>query len=267
MRGRGLDLVLTASVAMVACLLVLGGAGGAEKAVMGVILGVPLVVVLPGYALSRCLLPDRLGAFERSALAVGLSLALSAVGGLLLHLTWWGLTRTTWSVSLAGVTVVTSISGLLLRRGSVGESGEEADRVGRRLPILRTSLLMGASLLIAVGAVWLSVASADSQARDGFTELWLVSGGTPEFGASADLGARSAELQSQSYYVELTRNGRVTGSWRFVLLPGEAWTEAILLRAGEKIQAELFREGIDTDPYRRVSLSIPNDWVPEDGAP
>src|SRR5258708_19924598 len=70
------------------------------------ILTLPLVLVLPGYALTAALLPNRsLGVAERLMFSLGLSLAVVILGGLALNWTPFGLRAISWAVLLAGLTL------------------------------------------------------------------------------------------------------------------------------------------------------------------
>src|SRR5436190_816373 len=70
----------------------------------------PLVLILPGYAISVALLQARLGLAARLALSLGLSLALAACAGLVLNLTPWGLNSASWLALLVLVTLAASIA-------------------------------------------------------------------------------------------------------------------------------------------------------------
>ncbi|MDQ6673875.1 MAG: DUF1616 domain-containing protein, partial [Chloroflexota bacterium] len=61
----------------------------------------PLVLVLPGYALVRALLPARPRRLaELLLLSLGSSLAIAVLGGLVLNLTPWGIRAESWAVFL-----------------------------------------------------------------------------------------------------------------------------------------------------------------------
>lgn len=76
-----------------------------------VLFGLPVVVFLPGHALVA--LADshgRLGVTERLAVAVGASLALTVVFGLLLAISPAGLAPSTWAVGLGGFSVAAHVA-------------------------------------------------------------------------------------------------------------------------------------------------------------
>jgi uncharacterized membrane protein len=97
--------------ALVIAMSVLAGAvcGLAPSSVpaLRVVFALPLVFVLPGYALLEAVYPPRtLGWVGRLIVIVALSLACSVLGGLALNLTGPGLTRVVWAAFLATTAVV-----------------------------------------------------------------------------------------------------------------------------------------------------------------
>ena len=94
------DLQVTAGAAVVCALVLL-----VPVAPVRVTAGLPLVLVLPGYALTAALLPRRsLGRPELALCALGLSLAVAALGGLLLNVAGH-LSRPVWDILLTAVTI------------------------------------------------------------------------------------------------------------------------------------------------------------------
>jgi hypothetical protein len=94
------DLQVTAGAAVVCALALL-----APIPPVRVTAGLLLVLVLPGYALTAALLPRRsLGRPELALCVLGLSLAVAALGGLLLNFAGH-LSRPAWDILLTAVTV------------------------------------------------------------------------------------------------------------------------------------------------------------------
>ena len=94
------DLQVTAGAAVVCALVLL-----VPVAPVRVAGGLLLVLVLPGYALTAALLPRRsLGRPELALCALGLSLAVAALGGLLLNVAGH-LSRPAWDILLTAVTI------------------------------------------------------------------------------------------------------------------------------------------------------------------
>src|SRR5512139_3161335 len=64
----------------------------------------PLVLFLPGYAITAALFPPRsLGVPERLLFSLGLSVIATALTGLALNVTPWGLQTSTWAIALAAI--------------------------------------------------------------------------------------------------------------------------------------------------------------------
>jgi hypothetical protein len=77
------------------------------------ILGSVFVVFLPGYSLIKALFPTReIDNIERTALSIGMSLALVPLVGLLLNYTPWGIRLTPVTLSLLSLTTILTTIGL-----------------------------------------------------------------------------------------------------------------------------------------------------------
>src|SRR5215207_5391095 len=98
MNLKASDLVICSALAAVAMTLaLLAPEIGPARA----IIGLPLVLFVPGYALTVAAFPGgRLGAAERLLFNVGGTLAVAAIVGLLLHWTALGLRPAAWAVAL-----------------------------------------------------------------------------------------------------------------------------------------------------------------------
>ena len=159
------------------------------------ILGLLLVLLLPGYAIVAALFPTRprdqegvsghdIDWFERLALSFGTSIAIVPLLGLLISLTPWGFTVGSVVSTLAGVTVGFSIVAVF-RRWSVppqdrfrvpfarwketvhAETIESADR---RSAVVNISL--GGSILMATGMITYAIAFPRSGER--FSDFYIL---------------------------------------------------------------------------------------------
>lgn len=205
--------------------------------------GLPLVLVLPGYALSTLIVPDGprargkiSPALWRSMWTAGLSLAVAVLGGLLLNLTPAGLTRVTWTLSIAGLTVLAAaVSGWRRRR-----SGARLWRFSRPAPATRLAACYAlAAVAIAGGAICLAAASAGWQHHPGFAQLWLVPGRGTAAGARATLGVRSGYAGARMFHVVLRNGSGAVVTWDFSLGAGQTWQQTISAPAGQRLTAEL----------------------------
>lgn len=114
MYHESVDLLLVSVLAVTA--MVLATLGWTDSS-LRVLFALPLVLVLPGYALAEALWPKRmfLTRSERVLFALGLSLLAAIIGGLTLHAGGWGLYPNTWALFLGGLTLVGSMVALLRR--------------------------------------------------------------------------------------------------------------------------------------------------------
>jgi hypothetical protein len=78
------------------------------------ILGSIFVLFLPGFSLIKTLFPTKeIDNIERTALSIGMSLALVPLVGLLLNYTPWGIRLTPVTLSLLALTIALTITGLV----------------------------------------------------------------------------------------------------------------------------------------------------------
>ena len=227
-------------------------------AVPRVVAGLALALVLPGLALRRALFPGRaLSTVERWLLVPALSLATLVLGGLALYAAGVPLHRTAWALLTGAVTV----AAVLVRAGTAGPvppgvpAGPGTRAYRRPRPAVPVSLLAAAALL--AGAAWLSVASARAtDAAVAVVELSVVSNPST---VDRVAGTRTAVLA-----VGGNRPGpyqlRVSGPDGYVralavrVAPGGTWRAELVVPAGERVTAELFRPGTAV-AFRTVYLA------------
>jgi hypothetical protein len=228
----------------------------ASNAVARLTLALPLALVLPGYALSASAFPRRaLGAAERTVLTFGLSLAVLALGGLVLNWAPSGLQARPWALLLAAVTLGTS-AGALRRR--MRQRRAATGPRGTRLSV-RQALTMALAALVAAAAVGVARAGAAQQATPGFTQLWIL----PVDDANDDavrLGIGSMEAMRMAYGLRAEAGSYVVHEWSPIELePGQRWETLARLprrRPGvvEPMEAVLYRLDAPHVVYRRVVL-------------
>lgn len=251
MSHKSLDLVGVIAFIALASLLTLIGV---NQTVLRPVLALPLVLVLPGYALTAALFPRQtLGLPERLALTLGVSLAVSTLGGLALNWTPWGLQENSWWVMLAGVTLGAS-SIALLRRRKYPASDPKPSATGLSVHHV---LLFGVAALVVLGAIALSLSGA-LQPRAGFTQLWML----PADETHSDtvrLGVRSMELATTRYRLSLKVGDITIDEWpAIVLAPGEQWETEVVLPIGLSgtvpVEAVLSRLDASEETYQHALL-------------
>jgi hypothetical protein len=78
------------------------------------VLGTVFVLLLPGYSFIKALFPKKeLDNTERTALSIGMSLALVSITGLLLNYTPWGIRTTPITLSLLALTIAFATAALI----------------------------------------------------------------------------------------------------------------------------------------------------------
>lgn len=90
----------------------------APSSVWRIILGLPLVLFTPGYALMLAIFPGkgRVGGIERVALSFGISVAVVALIMLILNYTPWGFTVESTLYAIASFVFVVSLVALVRRK-------------------------------------------------------------------------------------------------------------------------------------------------------
>lgn len=90
------------------------------------VLGSVFVLLLPGYSLIKTLFPTKeIDNIERTALSIGMSLALVPLVGLLLNYTPWGIRLTPVTLSLLSLTIILTITGLIREHSEKTEDPDE----------------------------------------------------------------------------------------------------------------------------------------------
>jgi uncharacterized membrane protein len=232
----------------IALFLALGG--GAVR----VLVALPFVLVLPGLALTAALFPTgALDVAERLLFSLGLSLAITALGGLVLQLTPWGLRSASWALLLGLVTLAAGAAAFLRRRGRprpemIGQS--------RRGLSGAQALCCALAALVLAGAMAVTVRGAQDQVPVGFTQLWIVPAGGDQ--SSVELGLSNREPDTTGFRVQFEVDGKVRRTWAPTLASGATWSETVPLPTDipqtATIEAVLYRADSPDTVYRRVKF-------------
>lgn len=270
MLKRNLDLFIVAGLAvagLIAALLT-----GLYPVIRGV-LSVPLLIALPGYALTAALIPDRqsLGRTERTVLGVGMSIVLVILSGLGLNLLPAGITNVTMSVTLATISLAATGIGIARRRGQpdhepgadldgpeVGDVPEAVAGRRRERPNGYGPEFLALAVILTVAAVFVGVLGAVRAPATQFTQFWLLSGSDPNV---IQVGIRDEEGQPVQYRIEVETQGQVLRSAEIDLGQGEDTIQTIKLPVltgvtPQTVTARLFRldQPGATVPYRTTLI-------------
>lgn len=264
MRRRNIDLIIVIILTLLAVTVSLVGA---TKTILGFSTGIPLFLILPGYALSEALIaPSAFGLPERIVLGLGMSLGIAVLGGLALNLTPWGLQPFSWAILLGGVTLVATAVAFR-SRSLVGprypdpEDDTIAKRRSRRPARLdpRSTVLFGLAVLTVIAALSVAYVGAVKQPFQGFTQLWMLPGESAGPNVLL-LGISNHEPMETTYQLELRLDDQVIRRWPSIdLRAGAQWETTITLSQGEygtgQLEAVLYRSSVPDVPYRRVHLT------------
>jgi hypothetical protein len=260
-RGTGWSgsLLLACGMAVAAAVVVLADV---TNPALRLIVALPLVVVIPGYALmaATCPGPSVSGA-ERLALSIGTSLTMAVLGGLLLNWTPWGLQPSSWVILLSTLTLVAAAYAVVQRRRSPTEPASKPLRASATSGLgIGSGFLVGAAVLIVVGTVYLARLSAGSRAEEGFTQVWMLPAGESS-PTSVRLGVNSREEAETMYVLRLDVDGAPLETWTsIVLAPGQTWETTAALPSDSSVpvvaEARLYR--IDGPALSDEALSDPS---------
>jgi len=208
-----------------------------------VIAGVALVLILPGAALGRAVLPRGERIPEHLLVALGASAVLVALGAIALDVVGIPLEPTVWAPVLVILTVVGSALGTLRAGAAARDRGLRSKWTGLRLAPVRPTeaLMIGTSLALIAGALLLGTTPLRAPGGSaGSTALWIEANGARRAAAIA----RSGDLQTARYELSVTVDGRtVAAAPSFRLAPGEQHRVPVPppLRAGARVGALLYR--------------------------
>ena len=243
------DLALTSALAIAALVVALLPAATWLSAA----LLLPLVLWLPGYALAAVFFaPRTVGRIERAVYAVALSIAVVAVGGLLIQLVL-GLNRDLWVVFLVAVTLGAA---LRAHRLHPVQPLSWPERISPALPVAIVAFAI-AGLIAALAVASAGDGLREAQSKIHFTDFWLVPNGGGSLAPSGErleVGLRSHEGRPTRFDLQLSRADHVFFSSTRRLLAGETWQRSFVVTKaprGVPVVANLIREG---KSYRRLDL-------------
>jgi len=253
MNSRPFKAALAAVIALAGALALSGMLGTLARAVVGL----PLALVAPGYAITAAAFPQRsLGGAETLLFSLGLSLAITIAGGLVLNLTPWGLGTGSWVVFL-GLTTLGGGAVALRRRRKLSVAPAGAGRSAVR-SALYPAVSLAATVLVLLVATRVAVTSTLGQQHKGFTQLSILPARENNMGV-VRVSITNREFATTSYRLQLAAGGRTIRQWpSLTLTQGDMWQATITLpsspaRAG-RVQATIYRTAFPRAIYRRAWL-------------
>lgn len=252
------------------------------------VLGLPMVLFLPGYALIAALFParDDLDGIERLALSFGLSIAVVPLIGLGLNYTQWGIRLLPILISLSFFTLL-MCAVAVYRRGSLPEDDEFSvpfssayvsikEEVSRK-PENKLDRILTILLVISILASVVTLAYVVVTPKEGekFTEFYILgpdgmADGYPtelRTGQSGNviIGIVNHEYADTDYSIELVLENSsipIGQELRHITLQhNETWEQEVTFTpesVGDdmKLQFLLYKDNNMTEPYRDLHLWI-----------
>jgi len=260
LRRNAMDVFLTVFAGLLCVVLVLLHL---NNDLLGIMLGILLVFVLPGQVLSMALFPESTWSFiERIALTIGLSLAMSVLGGILLYALKTPLRAESWAI-FYGIIITSAGFWAVYRRQQMRKL--PARRSSDTIPIRRGLVmprswqigLFGLAATIIIGSLILVRHFASIYPNTQVVQLWLLpdDSTTP----TVRLGAMVNQYAPTEYSVWLQRGGYTVETWHHITLtPGERWEVTIPVDPNMPgigpLEAYMYQLDQPTIPYRHVSL-------------
>ena len=245
------DLVLSIVVAVVLSAIILLNA---NIAVIRPALAIMLIILVGHTVLTVWSRGLVLHQAVRILLAIMLGLTITALVGLVLNYTSWGLTPQSWTIALSAVVIIHAVIAFIQRQRFTG-TDERVHRLtfnfGQGVMLILAVLVVGISIMVAqIGSL--------NQPRPGFTQLWMTADPSSN-SAATFLGIRNEEADTLTYNLVVTQGTDVLQDYQSLQLKaGETWQRSVdLTSLAEKsvpVEAVLYRSDKPDEPYRSVKL-------------
>jgi hypothetical protein len=211
--------------------------------ILRTLISLPLVFALPGEAALR-VLGLRIGLIPRVPMIVGMSMAMTIVGGLVLDC-FNGLTPIGWIVWLGASAIVPAA---LSRR--------EIATVRLAFPIVkfRHACMFAATCVVLVLTFLGTIHNIALYHPFRYTDFWMVP--LDQATDAYAIGIKNGEGRTENYTVRFTVDQRIEGEWQnIVLAPEESLTLPVTVPPGAPAQAWLFRADRPDSVFRTVDVA------------
>ncbi len=231
-----------------------------HSSMVGIILGLPLIFVLPGYTLMTVLFHKSfIGPSYRLLLTFGLSLGLDILSGLFLNFFPMGLQMLSWAVLLGGETLLFCLVAMYLRRGIVQQSIPQMQ--GKHTTI-SNFLLFGLAVIVVFLSLWYSTFGATQQPRPGFTQLWMLAANqSNNKGCAVRVGIQNLEGEPMKYQLKMKIMESLSNTWPSIeLTPQQEWNQVVEIPSGISgsgtVEAQLYRADKTDIVYRSTHITL-----------
>lgn len=243
--------------------------------IVGIILGLPLVLVLPGYTLTQALFPMRsldstgdlvlrpilklgqpVSAVDHIILSLGLSLAIDIMMGFALNILPIGLQGRSWAISLGVVIALFALLTAFRRRKAL----RQIRKILWPHITVYDYILFGLAIIVATGAIWSSILRPP-QPQPSFAQFWMLPSSQSSNSCAVQLGLQSHETTSVSYRIVMKVNGTQLKSWPLIVMnPQKEWDQSIslasVIQGSSDIEAQLYRVDMPEQTYQDVHLTM-----------
>ena len=211
----------------------------------------PLVVVLPGYAVMAAWFPKRLIKYPGNALfVITLSISITCLAGLGLHLTPWGINTHTWVAALGGIVLINLVIALFWGDFSFSYPVSRAPK----LPLYQ-GMLIACAVIISFLALELGREGARQQYTADITHMWMLPG---ESNDSMQMGVKNLDDETVSYKLVI-RDGTSVIEESFELEPSKTWEKDYNMLVGAKREVFAYLSRLDRPHQVNRSTSL---WLP-----
>jgi len=208
-RSRAILIGATATALISVALLL----GDQAPTWLRVLLGIPLIFVLPGHALMLLVdTEERLGRAEWFALSLGGSLSITILTGMALAITPFGLSAQTMILLLALLSLALTFAAQARTPAPLLDEELPPQRTPALRGALNTMLVMACMLLVLAAAV----PSADTAKGGGIVQLW----GVPAKSGGVRIGAKNVNAPQSRYRIRIEQEGRLISEQEFDMPEG-----------------------------------------------
>jgi hypothetical protein len=209
------------------------------------LVALPLIFVVPGLVMLRAVRVE-LTASGRQVHIVGLSMAVTVLGGLLLALGSW---LTTWGWLLWFGVVTLGGALFTLGRGSAAPIRWHFPRIR-----VRHFALCGAIVGVVVLTLQNGTRNHDAYLPFRYTDFWMLPDGQ---GSNLyTIGVKNGERIDEHFTVRVMVDGAIVGAWQVLVPADQTITHTLALPPGQKAVAWLLRGKDPGEVYRSVSASL-----------
>jgi uncharacterized membrane protein len=254
-----------------------------ENSIIRTILGVPMVLFIPGYVLIAALFTknDDLDSIERISLSFGLSIAIVPLFGLALNYTPFGIRLIPILITLCIYIVIMTIVAIY-RRKVLSEDVQFSIQLNKIYEIIDNkintpknkvdrilSVILILTIILTIGVLYHVITTP--KIGEKFTEFYILgsSGKADNYstelkvGSSTNImaGVVNHEYSPVNYTIQLILNGDILSSKKLILSNNGTWERNITFvpdKKGNDMKLELllFKENNISVPYRELHL-----WV------